>query len=131
MYHTKDGLALKAVINRQSGVRYDEDHLTARMGAYVENNREQFAFIFAGDTIEPAATPAAPPANVQEEEQTAFNVTDLKKLNKSALLDICESLQITTQDSDTREDLINLIDEKQKAEAAAKAAQAQAPAAVQ
>jgi hypothetical protein len=133
MYTTKDGIQLVAVINRKTGVRYGEDKLTGRLGAYVENNRQDFSFVCVGDTTEPVPSSAPAPAAdaapaADTDEDTSFSVTDLKKLNKSALLDICESLQLTTQDSDTREDLINLIDEKQQAEATAKAAKASKPA---
>ena len=102
------GLAIKAIVNRVSGSRFEGRDLTPHLLDYAKNNRDEFSMIYQGDVIEEA--PAETEDEKSQDAKPVYTAGTLKaKFDKEGVKAILASMGIEIEGDATKDAMIQMV----------------------
>ena len=104
---------VKAILCLNNGARIEGRAITPHLLEYALNNREHFNFVYQGDVYEPVREPRETARDLDVEvsvdRNPRFSKTDLMRMNKGPLQELCDTLRIVLEGDPTKEDIVDMI----------------------
>lgn len=99
---------IKAIVNKETGLRFEGADLNNWMVEYATKNRETFILVFKGDVVEDSG--GAPEAAPEVADGVPkYSRSQLMAKNKAALVEIAEGMGLVFEDDPTKETIVDRI----------------------